>query len=1070
MADYQLNVKLNGVEQAVTSVGDMEKALEMTNEELSKLDKNSKAFADLSKQSKNIESQFKNTTASADNLNKSVNQVTSSVKNLGSTVTTGGNLSSELENAGVSAKGLTDDINKTVKSASSLKAELRATILEIQGLEPGSARFQELSVRAGVLKDQIADTNAVVGSLAGSTGERLGKALGSTVQIGIAGFQGLSGAAALFGVEGEEIQQTMVKLTALLNVSQAIESFGGLGDKLTQIRAGFTSLTGATTVQTVAQTAETGATVAGTVATTALGTAMKALPIIAIAAAVATLVAGIYEYVSSSKEASKEEEERKKQAEEMTKAADEQKKKIAEESGEFLLLISRLKQTNAGSEERRVLIDKINLQYGTTLKNLTDERDFQSQLNVEVQDYVRYQTVRYNLDKNQEKFNKLLEKQEELQTSLNFAQGAYRAEQERINKVQDPQGQWLEYVDDLRDGANKAAAALESNKKALDALAKSSTDLLGEQDKLTNSGDKYTDQADKAAKAAEAQRKAEERLKDAQEDRILAQDLLTESTQKIEAQDRAVAVEKAKRTSTLIDDLELERKEAIRTAQEGYQASKDRINKEIGDRRLRDATIKTLDADLATFQKNINADFDKRVAERTQFELDAYNKLVADLILGRQLLTGEVNKLQAEITVGDQNTADTLEGLLIREDQLRINLLKSSLLNKNLEKDERLRIEGEIATQTAALTLRAQQEERNQLEISKAQKLGNQEAYYEATYGVAIKYNKELGKYEVDQDAAINKKLEGETDASYKRRTTIAEKATENLNTEKLNIDLEYETKKKELEDKFRTDKEAKDAEAKQKEVDKSLSTFSTYLELAQQFANGLGEINNLINQTQNQEQTARNEQFIAGEQAKADAIEAAYQADIENNAYSEDEKKAKRKAASDAIAKIQDDSNKAIDKSNRELAEKQFKRQKALNIVNAVINGAQAVLQAIANFGPPPSPLGIAGIVAAGVITAAQIAAIASQKFDGGATGAPTSVSTPSIPDTTTSASSPVTSASTGGFTGFNQGLLGTPGGAGATGTVLNPPDAQRVYILESDITNTQRRVSTLESNASFG
>ena len=1068
MADYQLNVKLNGVEQAVTSVGDMEKALEMTNEELSKLDKNSKAFADLSKQSKTIEAQFKNTTASADNLNKSVNQVTSSVKNLGNTVTTGGNLSSELENAGVSAKGLTDDINKTVKSASSLKAELRATIQELQGLEPGSARFQELSVKAGVLKDQIADTNAVVGSLAGSTGERLGKALGSTVQIGIAGFQGLSGAAALFGVEGEEIQQTMVKLTALLNVSQAIESFGGLGDKLTQIRAGFTSLTGATTVQTVAQTAETGATVAGTVATTALGTAMKALPIIAIAAAVATLVAGIYEYVSSSKEASKEEEERKKQAEEMTKAADEQKKKIAEESGEFLLLISRLKQTNAGSEERRVLIDKINLQYGTTLKNLTDERDFQSQLNVEVQDYVRYQTVRYNLDKNQEKFNKLLEKQEELQSSLVFAQGAYRAEQEKINKAQDPQGQWLQYVEDLRDNANEAAAALDANKKALDALAKSSTDLLGEQDKLTDSGDKYTDQADKAAKAAEAQRKAEERLKDAQEDRILAQDLLTESTQKLEAQARSIEIERAKRTSTLLDDLELERKEAIRTSLEGYQASKDRINKEIGDRRLRDATIKVLDADLATFQKSINDDYNKKIADRTQFEIDAYNNLVVSLLEGR-------NILNYEITVGNQDISDSLESLFLREEKLQIKALEATLKNKDLEKEKRIEVEEEVAIRTRALIMRTQDEEIRLLDVTRKQKLGNQEKYYEATYGIAIESvvdgEGKITNYVISEETKRLREGEKETDDSYKNRILLAKTATENINVERLNIDKEYEIKKSELEDKFRTEKEAKDAESKQAEVDKSLATFSTYLELAQQFANGLGEINNLINQTESQNQVARNEQFIAGEQAKADAIEAAYQADIANNAYSEDEKKAKREAASKAIAGIQDASNKAIDKSNRELAEKQFKRQKALNIVSAVINGAQAVLQAIANFGPPPSPLGIAGIVAAGIITAAQIAAISSQKFDGGSTGAATSVSTPTIPDTTTSASSPVTSAaSTGGFTGFNQGLLGTPGGAGATGTVLNPQEPQRVYVLESDITNSQRRVSTLESNASFG
>ena len=1059
MADYQLNVKLNGIEQAVTSVGDMEKALQETNDELSKLDKNSKAFADLSKQSKNIETQFKSTTTSADTLNKSVGQVTNSVKNLGNTITTGGGLAAELGGAGVSAKGLTDDINGAAKSATSLKAELRATILELQGLEPGSARFQELGVRAGELKDQIADTNAVVGSLAGSTGERLGKAIGSTVQIGIAGFQGLSGAAALFGVEGEEIQQTMVKLTALLNVSQAIESFGGLGDKITEIRAGFTSLTGATVVQTGAQAAETGATVAGTVATTALGTAMKALPIIAIAAAVATLVAGIYSYVTSSKEASKEEEARKKNQEELIAAAEEQKKKIAEESGEFLLLISRLRQTNAGSEERRVLIEKINTQYGTTLKNLQDESLFQSQLNLEVQDYVKFQTVRYNLDKNQEKFNKLLQKQDDLNKELKNSQMDLNFQQEIQNGLQDRINPNLEVA---RERYNDARDAIDGNKKSLDNLALSSTNLLKQQDDLTNSGEKYTDQTEKAAKAAEAQRKSEERLKDAQDDRRLAQDLLTDSSERNAAQQRAFEVERAKRTTTLIDDLELEKKEAIRTSQEAYEVAKANINKEIGDKRLRAATIKVLEQDLKVFQDAINADYKVKIDERVKYELDAYNKLVADLTLGRQLL-------RTEITVGNQDIGDSLEGLLIREDQLNINALQSKLKNKNLEKDEVLRIEGEIADATAALNLRVQNEELSQLDVAKNQKLGNQEAYYESTYGIALKYNKQTNKYEIDSNAQVNKQGEEETDDSYKRRTDIATKAAENLSVEKLNIDKEYEVKKKETEDEFRTKKEDADLASEQKILDGKLAKWSMALQLAQEFANGLGEINNLINQTEDQNQQARTESFVADEQAKADAIEAAYQADIAANAYSEDTKKAKRKAASDAIAAIQKSSNDAIDKSNRELAEKQFKRQKALNIVNAVINGAQAVLQAIATFGPPPSPLGIAGIVAAGIITAAQIAAISSQKFDGGSTGGATSVSTPSIPDVSTSSSSPVASGSSGGFTSFSPGALGSPG-TGATGTVLNPVGAQRVYILESDITDAQRRVSTLESNASFG
>lgn len=68
--------------------------------------------------------------------------------------------------------------------------------------------------------------------------------------------------------------------------------------------------------------------------------------------------------------------------------------------------------------------------------------------------------------------------------------------------------------------------------------------------------------------------------------------------------------------------------------------------------------------------------------------------------------------------------------------------------------------------------------------------------------------------------------------------------------------------------------------------------------------------------------------------------------------------------------------------------AKRQFQIKKGLDIVEAGINGAKAITQAIAQFGPPPSPLGIAGIASAAVITGAQIAAIASKKFDPGSSG----------------------------------------------------------------------------------
>jgi hypothetical protein len=55
---------------------------------------------------------------------------------------------------------------------------------------------------------------------------------------------------------------------------------------------------------------------------------------------------------------------------------------------------------------------------------------------------------------------------------------------------------------------------------------------------------------------------------------------------------------------------------------------------------------------------------------------------------------------------------------------------------------------------------------------------------------------------------------------------------------------------------------------------------------------------------------------------------------------------------------------------------------EKRTNIGRAIMDGAGAILRAIQQFGPPPSPLGILGIAAATGITAAQIATISGQQF----------------------------------------------------------------------------------------
>jgi hypothetical protein len=115
------------------------------------------------------------------------------------------------------------------------------------------------------------------------------------------------------------------------------------------------------------------------------------------------------------------------------------------------------------------------------------------------------------------------------------------------------------------------------------------------------------------------------------------------------------------------------------------------------------------------------------------------------------------------------------------------------------------------------------------------------------------------------------------------------------------------------------------------------------------------------------------------------------------------------------------------------------------VNIAEAGIDGAKAVTKAIAQFGPPPSPLGIAGIISAGAITGLQIAAIASRKFDGGGAG-----NAPSVPQTSAG----------GGGDGEGGNTRGINPSTG-TGQFLNPQNNQiPVAVLEVEQVNKKQEL----------
>jgi hypothetical protein len=137
------------------------------------------------------------------------------------------------------------------------------------------------------------------------------------------------------------------------------------------------------------------------------------------------------------------------------------------------------------------------------------------------------------------------------------------------------------------------------------------------------------------------------------------------------------------------------------------------------------------------------------------------------------------------------------------------------------------------------------------------------------------------------------------------------------------------------------------------------------------------------------------------------------------------------------------------------------FQIQKALNIADATMNTFKGVTKALAETTgdfTPTQTLRFANAAAVGLLGAAQVAAIASQKFEGGGSeSASVSIPTPSTPSMpsapTATPSMPQTRTEQGTFLneqGQTTGRLDT-----------------RVYVLESDITNTQRDVNRVKTQS---
>jgi len=93
-------------------------------------------------------------------------------------------------------------------------------------------------------------------------------------------------------------------------------------------------------------------------------------------------------------------------------------KNQTEQIGTTINLFDALRKTNAGSTERKELIDEINKRYGTTLKNLEDEVKFQKQLDTAQKDVIKGIKEKIALQIQEEKYTAILRAQGEVKAQL----------------------------------------------------------------------------------------------------------------------------------------------------------------------------------------------------------------------------------------------------------------------------------------------------------------------------------------------------------------------------------------------------------------------------------------------------------------------------------------------------------------------------------------------------------------------------------------------------------------------------------------------------------------------------
>jgi hypothetical protein len=287
-------------------------------------------------------------------------------------------------------------------------------------------------------------------------------------------------------------------------------------------------------------------------------------------------------------------------------------------------------------------------------------------------------------------------------------------------------------------------------------------------------------------------------------------------------------------------------------------------------------------------------------------------------------------------------------------------------------------------------------------------------------------------------------------------------KEQEKINSENLkngNIDeeqyVDYQLKLREDFRKKKADIDKKyDEQTKANEIkarEESLKGVTAAIEGAQRGLDELKKVNELVNQIDQ----ARLNSIAKNREEDLANLDANMQAQLNQEGLTADQRKKIEEQFAQQKYQVQ---LKAFNEEEK-IKKAQFAREKALRLAQVGIDTASAIVKGIAQFGPPPSPAGIAAIASASLIGITQAMAIMNQKYQAG--------SAPTPPQLSSGEGSSLSGAGASSFQANTntQTTDLTQLGQGQQGQTMT----SQVVVLESDITNTQNKVQVQEAKSSF-